>query len=180
MDESRRDFIKQVGKVIAGTAIVSSLDASASESFQNKSEYIYESGDGAEAHKSGNEFANRVGNILKQQYPSRIENPSVRIEVSDQKFKFIWNCNFVKCEERDADYYFDRRGTLLSGANAQIAHNNVEAELRQSGKVQQMMDSFDLKYGGHKMPNSFVSESISQPAGGKVWCVREFFCTAKK
>lgn len=180
MDESRRNFIKQTGKALVGTAILGSLDACGPESFQERAEYVFESSDGAEAHKSGNEFANRVGNILKSQYPSKIENPAVKIEVTDHKFQFIWHCNFVRCAEEDADYYFDRRGTLLSGENAQIAHDNVEAELKQSGKVQHMIELFNLKYGGHRMPDSFVSESISEPIKGKVWCVREFFCTAKK
>lgn len=183
MNESRRNFIKQAGKVIAGTAILGSMDACSPENFQERAEYTFESRDGAEAHKSGNEFAKRVGETLKQQYPSKVENPSVSIEVVEEagvaKFKFTWRCNFAKSKKEEADYYFDRRGTLLSGETPEIAHNNVEAELKQSGKVQQMMDAFDLQYGNHRMPNSFVSESVSQPVKGKVWCVREFFCTAR-
>lgn len=186
MKETRRNFIQQAGKGLLGVALTGSFGFSESnqENFHKNIEYEFESSNGAEAHKSGNEFAKRVGDILKLQYPSRVENPVVIIEVTEElgvvKFKFTWRCNFVKSKKEEADYYFDRRGTLSFGETPQIAHNNVEAELKQSGKVQQMMDAFDLQYGNHKMPNSFVSESISQPVEGRVWCVREFFCTAKK
>ncbi len=182
MDESRRNFIKQTSKIIAGTAIFGSLDAFSDKNFREHNEYTFESTNGAEAHKSGNEFAKIVGDTLKKQYPSKVQNPLVKIEVIKEsgvsKFKFTWHCNFVKSKKEEADYYFDRRGTLLFGETPQIAHDNVETELKQSGKVQQMMDTFNLKYGNHRMPKSFVSESISQPVDGKVWCVREFFCTA--
>ncbi len=179
MNESRRDFIKQASKAIAGTAILGSVDA-CSPDFQESTEYPFEHVDGNEAHKSGNRFSKRVGDILKEQHPCRVENPSVRIEVSEQKFKFVWNCNFVKCEEKDADFYFDRRGLLWSGDTPEIAHNNVEAKLKETGQVQEMIDAFRAKYGNHRMPDSFVSESISGPVNGRYWCVREFFCTAKK
>jgi hypothetical protein len=184
MNESRRDFIKQAGKAAAGMAMLGSLDACSAESFKDHAEYSFESLSAREAHLSGNEFEKRVGDTIKEQYPCRVENPSVRIVVTEDpggdKFKFIWHCNFVKSKKEEADYYFSRRGTLLPGATAQIAYDNVEAELKQSGKVQSMIDSFDKKYGDHRMPVSFVSESFSPNIKGQVWCIREFFCTAKK
>ena len=52
MNESRRNFIKQAGKVIAGTAILGSVDACSPENFQEHAEYIFESKNGAEIQKT--------------------------------------------------------------------------------------------------------------------------------
>jgi hypothetical protein len=69
MNESRRDFIKQVGKVALGATVLGSMDACSPENFQINAEYVFEHSNGAEAHKSGNEFTKRVGDILKNNIP---------------------------------------------------------------------------------------------------------------
>ncbi len=184
---SRRSFLK-LGLQAAVAALAMNEAACTPEKKQEKHvKYEAVSFDGGEAHKSGNDFANKVGNILEENWkngqPSKVVNPKVQIFVENvqgkTEFKFSWHCEIEKCEAKDADRHFDRRGTLLSGSTLDEAKQKVEAELKSSGKVTEMMQGFDRVYGGHKMPHSFVSESSSETEDGKWWYTKEFFCTAK-
>ncbi len=183
---SRRNFLK--GLMAMGSLVLSQEAAGEQrEDVSEHIEYSETSQDGAEAHKSGNIFADKVGKTLQENLkngnPSKVTNPRVEIFVTDNittgitEFKFRWSCDIRPCEPKDADSHFDRRGTLLSGKTEEEALRKIENELKSSQKVQKMMDGFDKAYGEHKMPNSFVSMSVCFH-GGTCWAAREFFCTA--
>lgn len=182
---SRRDFLK-LGLGAAVGAIAIEGVAYGEEVLNKHVEHEGVSFNGDEAHKSGNAFADKVGNALKENWknsrPSKVKNPRVKISMRNTdgktEFKFTWQCDIENCEAKDADRYFDRRGTLLCGKTLEEAKLKVEAELGSSNKVNEMMQDFDRVYGKHKMPLSFVSESHSQSADGIHWYVKEFFCTA--
>jgi hypothetical protein len=184
---SRRNFLKLGLKATVGTLIATEVAGEQKEQPAKHIEYEVVSFSGSEAHKSGNDFANKVGGVLQENLkngqPSKVINPTVKISVKNingkAEFKFSWHCDIKSCEAKDADQHFDRRGTLLSGRTLEEAKQKVEAELRSSDKVNKMMRGFDRTYGGHKMPYSFVSESSSQEADGTWWYIKEFFCTAK-
>jgi hypothetical protein len=186
---SRRDFLKLGLATAIGAA--TSIEVSAYEQKEvpvKHVEHTETSFNGNEAHKSGNYFADKVGNLLQENWkngtPSKVTHPSVKVSVRDlggkTEFKFNWHCDIETCERKDADLHFDRRGTLLSGRTLDEAKQKVEAELHSSNKVNDMMQSFDRIYGEHKMPVSFVGESSAQTSNGTWWYVKEFFCTANE
>jgi hypothetical protein len=92
------------------------------------------------AHRSGNVFAERVGNLLKTRYPSRVQSPNVKMEVvhrgKQKLYRLTWSCLVVDASERNADYYFDRRGSLQSGKTLAEARIKVEREMQASRKRQ--------------------------------------------
>lgn len=138
------------------------------------------SSDAAEAHLSANAFAKEVGDRLKASYPSRLVDPSVQLHVSmrdgKRQFRLTWSCRIVPSSEQDADWVFDRRGTLMPGTTPEEAARRVEDELARSGKVVLLRRSFP----NGRMPGSFVSSSSSGSASEGYWHIREFFLTAPK
>ena len=143
-------------------------------------ELVFASTDAAKAHESANAFAREVGDILKSNYPSRVLDPNVNLAVftkNNQKvFRFVWSCRIVKASVNDADYYFDRRGTLLSGATLAQAKRNVETELAASAKVKAMRNGFK----NTRIPDSFIRDSFLGSSSEGYWYVKEFFMVAPK
>lgn len=143
-------------------------------------ELTFVSPDPGKAHDSANAFAQQVGDALKASYPSKVLDPNVNLQVfvrGGQKFyRIVWSCRIVKALLIDADYYFDRRGTLLSGPTPTEAKRKVEAEIERSGKVSIMRRSFRTA----RIPESFIRDSFSGSAAEGYWYIKEFFLTAPK
>lgn len=139
--------------------------------------------DPAQGHLSGNEFAKQVGILLKKQYPSKVADPRIQLKVFRKAgviyFQHVWSCKILKTDPGDADYFFDRRGTLLKGNSLKAARSAVQQEIQTSQKVQQLITSFEREFGNHRMPNSFVSESCSE-LDDSFWCIEEYFIAARK
>ncbi len=132
------------------------------------------------AHDSVNAFAEQVGDVLKSTYPSKVLDPTVSLRVfirNGQKFyRLTWSCRIVKASVSDADYYFDRRGTLLSGSTLTEAKRKVETEIERSDKVSIMRKS--LKSA--KIPENFIRDSFSGSSAEGYWYIKEFFLVAPK
>lgn len=183
---SRRDLLKKAGlTALAISGLEKTTEAQVENKFINKDgncEFMFTSPNANEAHNSANRFATEVGNILKSAYPSRrVLNPSVRLEIltsNNQKlYRLIWKCNIVKSSTGDADYYFDRRGTLLPGKTLEEAKDKVEAELQKSGKVEEMRKRFG---GRGKIYESFIRDSSAGSEKDGYWYIKEFFLVAQK
>lgn len=134
-----------------------------------------------EVHGSANAFAQQIGDVLKYSYPSKVIDPSVRLQIfekdSQKYYRLIWSCRIVKVSTvAEADYYFDRRGTLLPGTTLAEARSRVEAELQSSDKVSKMRAAFR----GGKIPVSFIRDSFAGSAASKYWYIKEFFLVAPK
>lgn len=183
---SRRDFIKKAVTVgVALGAFGDSVEAAQSmegkfSNIEGNCEFVFTSANPDEAHNSANVFSREVGNALKATYPSKILLPNVKLEVininGQRSYRFTWTCKIVKSSETEANYYFDRRGTMLSGKTLSEAKTKVEAELEKSGKVQTMRKGFK----NANMPASFIKDSFSGSDREGYWYVKEFFMVAPK
>lgn len=141
-------------------------------------------------HESGNEFAKTVGALLKAHYPAKVVEVRATFSIVNGPpinigpYRIDWYARIEKTDSANADYYFDRRGTLLSGPSEASACNAVETELQMSKKVQSMMDDFDKAFGGHRMPKEFVTRSTAcqsfEIGSDMWWCLEEYFCTSPK
>jgi hypothetical protein len=144
-------------------------------------ELSYVSLDPGWAHDSAEAFTHEIGNVLKNNYPSKVLDPDVHLRVYKKNnrklFRFVWSCRIVTATEQDADYYFDRRGTLLWGASASKARRKVNDEIRSSGKIQAMRENFGK---GASIPGDFVRDSSSGSHSEGYWYVKEFFLVAPK
>lgn len=139
----------------------------------------FESADPEVAHNSANLFAQGVGDVLKSSYPSRVLEPSVNLSVSmtdgKKTYHLVWSCRVVKASIQDADYYFDRRGTMMSGLTPEIARRNVDLELEKSNKVNIARRAIR----GARIFPGFIKDSLSG-SGSQYWYIREFFLVAPK
>jgi hypothetical protein len=143
-------------------------------------EFVFISADAGKAHTSADVFATQVGTTLKIEYPSRILNPAVDLAVfirnNAKIFRFTWSCRIVKTSPENADYYFDRRGTLLFGKTLTEVKRNVEIDVERSGKIWAMRKNFR----GAKIPESFIRDSFAGSSLEGYWYVKEFFLVAPK
>ena len=143
-------------------------------------ELVFTSKDAGKAHASANVFARDIGDILKVSYPSKVLDPSIRLTVftrNNQKlFRLVWSCRVVRTSANDADYYFDRRGTLLWGVTPAEAKRKVGTEIETSRKVWAMHQNFR----GAKIPKSFIQDSISGSRSEGYWYLKEFFMVAPR
>ena len=145
-------------------------------------ELMFVSPDPGKAHNSANAFAQQVGDVLKSAYPSKVLDPTVSLRVlvftrGGQKFyRLTWSCRIVKASVADADYYFDRRGTLLPGPTLTEAKRKVETEIERSGKVSTMRKAFTSA----KIPENFIRDSFSGSSAEGYWYIKEFFLVAPK
>lgn len=149
---------------------------------------IRESSDPMKAYESAKIFVEQVEQLLKNNYPSRVEDPTVKLKIYSRNgkiiYQFTWSCQVTACEKSEADWYFDRRGTMLSGKSMFEAFRKVEKDLAQTGKIRKLKARYDSPTlfggcGGHRMPDSFVSTCYAHDDKAW-WCVREFFITAPK
>jgi hypothetical protein len=140
--------------------------------------------DAAQGHLSGNDFEAEIGKTLKAQYPSRILEPRVELRTFHKGaqiyFGYRWVCRIVATTPDKADFYFTRRGTVMSGKTVEEAKAAVEREIQSSQKVQKVIDSFNKQYGNHNMPLSFVRSSWAGSSEEGFWYIQEFFITARK
>jgi hypothetical protein len=182
----RRDFLKTAASpVVAGLASLAHTEKTQIENKlinkDGKWEFVFTSADPEEAHNSANRFANEVGNQIKREYPSIVAEPTLALEVftsnGQKMYRMTWGCRILKSTPINADYYFDRRGTLLWGRTLDEAKSNVEAEIKKSGKVELMRKKFGSKA---KIYSTFIKEAYSGSEAEGYWYIKEFFLTAPK
>ena len=143
-------------------------------------ELVYESSNGGDAHFSANVFSDKVGDVLKARYPSKILDPDVQLRVYSidgaVRFRMRWNCRIVKSSEAGAVLHFDRRGSMLSGAGIDEARAAVIADIENNRKPQEM----SARYKDPSIPPSFVRDSRSGSTAEGYWYIREIFLVASR
>ncbi len=133
-------------------------------------------------HDTANKFQEDVGNKLKAMYPAKVKNVTVEIshffmrDNSTVVHVFKWDAELVQCEEKDADHYFDRRGTYLNGISKSAARDSVIKEMKQTRKAELLEQEFK-KLGSTR---TVVKESQSGNEKLGFWALREVFVIAKK
>ena len=130
-------------------------------------------------HDTANAFAQKVGDQLKALYPSRVLDPRVDLKVykhgGQQLFRITWSCRIVRSSVQDADWLFDRRGSLKSGATIALARAAVDKDILDTDKVNDLR-----RMPNGRVPENFVRESRSGSSAEGFWFIREYFGTAPK
>ncbi len=135
----------------------------------------------SEAHKTANDFARQVGEVLKRTYPSKVSKPQVRLWITtsskgETEYHLLWSCIITKTTPRHADFHFDRRGTMRPGETLAVAHANTVREPEQSQKVHELLQGFR---GAH-IPRGFVQDAYAHPPHDGYWALHEIFAVAPK
>ncbi|MBA3733079.1 hypothetical protein H0W91_01750 [Patescibacteria group bacterium] len=135
--------------------------------------------DGKTAHDSANTFAVIVGNELKAHYPSKILEPKFEFEVRKQGsyevFHIIWFCRIVSASSSDADYYFDRRGTLREARTKAYAQKLVRQE-----NQHKFGNTLGVGIYKWKVVSSGVVGSFASTDGNRWWYLEEIFMVAPR
>ncbi len=130
------------------------------------------------AYDGGKVFEEQIGDLLKEKYPSKLLDPRVSLQISNdggtRLFVITWSCLLIQTKDKDADYYFLRRGTIQHGATLAAVELSVEEELRKSGKVKAMRKAFP----GGRIPSSFIQDAHVGSETDGYWYVKEFFMVA--
>ena len=155
-------------------------DAQTLQCIGDRCTFTVESPDPKLAHDGANDFSRLVGDRLKAQYPSQVLDPRVDLAVyilnGKKIFHLMWSVRIVRTIVPNADWQFDRRGTLLWGRTLQVARDNVEMEFKKSGKVSTMRQGFKSS----NIPPSFVRDSYSGSSLEGYWYIKEYFLVAPK
>jgi hypothetical protein len=134
------------------------------------------------AHMSANTFARLIGDRLKSSYPAKVLDPSVHLRVFRDKdgarrYRLIWSCRIVPVSKGETpDWYFDRRGAMMSGKTPDEALAKADAEIKHSGKIANMRKR--LPRG--TIPPTFVRTSFSGSSEEGYWAIIEIFIVAPK
>lgn len=161
---------------------VSPADAQSLTCVGDRCTLMFESANSKEAHDSANDFSRLVGDRLKAQYPRQILDPRVDLTIyilnGVKTFRVVWSVRLVKTQIYNADWQFDRRGSLRPGKTLDEAAAKVEDDIRKTGKVDEMR----AKYPGKKtnIPPSFVRSSYSGSSLEGYWWIKEYFMTVPK
>ena len=95
-------------------------------------------------------------------------------------YRLIWSCKIVSSSEAEANYHFDRRGTIQSGRTITEARSKVEAELVNSNKADEMRAAWQAKGGKGIIYPSFIKESCAGSDTEGHWCIKELFMVISK
>jgi hypothetical protein len=183
---SRRDFIKTTVLGLAAMIRTDNLTETSEaisqieNKFINKDgncEFTFTSPNQSEAHNSANVFAREIGNALKSGYPSKVLDPKVHLQVfirgGQKLYSLTWTAKIVKASVAEANWVFDRRGTLLSGQTLAEAKSRVEAQLEKSKKVSELRH-----FKSANIPKSFIQDSFARSGEQEYWYIKEFFMVA--
>lgn len=128
------------------------------------------------AHLVANEFAEAVGRKLKTSYPSRVVNPKAEmryiVAAGHPGFYLVYSCEIQPTTERLAEYYFDRRGTLLTDEDSAISET--------VRKTSEAMEQFKRLYGNAQPVGSSTATAQGRGRFNQTWYLQESFFTARK
>ncbi len=130
---------------------------------------------GDNLHKIANEFSKEVGNKLKELYPAKINNISVKLKVVNGMLSLTYIAQIIKCNKQEAQYYFDHRGALSASNKKLNALNNAKSRVEQ----QKTEVVFEFKKFYNNV--TVVSQNIDQiEYSGMFWVINELFIASSK
>ncbi|MEI7741262.1 MAG: hypothetical protein WCJ29_02040 [bacterium] len=143
-----------------------------------------ESGDPQKVHGSANDFARLVGERLKSEFPRKVVNPNVELRIWKRDGKYVylllWSARLIPVRPEQADCYFDRRGTMVSGISLEAADKALKAIEEKEKKLETARADFQTKFGNSSSPTSFTRISYVGSGMEKMaWVIQESFLTAK-
>jgi hypothetical protein len=145
--------------------------------------FTYVSTNPQRVHESVNEFVDLVSEKLKNEsgtlWGIKISKITGTFEIKNNMYEINLKATFTKCNAAESFYFFDHRGTMLSGTNQEKAFENVEKQLSGTNKVQDMIDGFEKTYDNHVMTDEMVLTMYAKN-NNTHWCIKEFFCAARR
>lgn len=125
---------------------------------------------------AANVFCDKVGDHLKQNYPSRVDHVELDIVSNGSQVTLTYIASISGCDPRDADWYFDHRGALTSWLT-QKADAEKDSEKRCSAQIEPARKSFREKLGE---PKVYYISGYGTWHKGKYYSLTEAFFAAKK
>ncbi len=137
----------------------------------------YPDNSGDRLHKVANDFATRVGDILKEEFPMKIDSASlfVKMECYNDTVKLSYSVVLIECDTSEADYYFDRRGALSKDVRPYVA--GADAESRCADQALVVTRAFKKNYKAVVFKR-YVDVDVR--CGGYTYALSEYFLTARK
>ena len=137
-----------------------------------------------DTHLSANEFADRVGKILKTGN-FKVHDIHIVVEVnpssSKGQYRMLWRCGIrsVNVGEKP-DRYFDNRGAFMLGKTSADAKRAAEDKIRDTNRVESARKAFVAQYGNVNVPAKGGVLTACSTDGGKkglsknneVWCLQ--------
>lgn len=137
----------------------------------------YPDNNGDRLHKIANDFANAVGDSLKENFPMMIEPTTliVTMECYNDTVKLSYTVFLIKCDTNQADYFFDRRGALSKDIRSYVAIDDAENRCADQALV--VCRGFKKKYSEIAY-QSYVDVNVK--CDGYTYALSEYFLTARR
>ncbi len=137
---------------------------------------------GDSLHKIASDFATRVGDLLKEEYPMKIDQGSLKVTMKcfSDTVQLWYHVALVECDSNEAHYYFDRCGALTKDADAYDAE--VDAENRCQEKKAIVVKEFENKIREKKYGQIAFEKyvDVHEVCNGFTYALSEYFLAAKK
>lgn len=137
---------------------------------------------GDRLHKIANDFATRVGELLKEEYPMKIDQGSLKVTMKcfSDTVQLSYHVALVECDSNEAHFYFDRCGALTKDADAYDAE--VDAENRCQEKKAIVVKKFENKIREKKYGQIAFEKyvDVHEVCSGFTYALSEYFLAAKK
>lgn len=125
---------------------------------------------------AANIFSDKVGDYLKQNYPSRVDHVEMSVVSNGKEVTLTYIASISRCDPRDADWYFDHRGALTSWLT-QKADAEKDSKERCSAQIEPAKKSFREKLGE---PKVFFVSGYGAWHKGSYYSLTEAFFVVKK
>ncbi len=132
---------------------------------------------GDSLHKIANEFADRVGEVLKEDFPLTIDSASlsVKIECFNDTVKLTYFVALERCDSASALYYFDHRVALSKDMQPYKAE--VDAETRCADQAVLVMSAFKKRYGDIAFQ---LYVDVDTKCNGYAYALSEYFIASTR
>ena len=126
-------------------------------------------------HKVANDFSREVGLKLKELYPAKVSNISVKLESQNGVLSLTYKAQISRCSQEEAKYYFDHRGSL-SMSHDQLSAV-IDARKRTDNQKYEVLAEFMNNYRDVLV----ISQNSDQTQHlGNYWVINEIFVASKK
>jgi len=127
---------------------------------------------GDNLHRIANDFSKEVGNKLKEFYPAKVENVSVKLTVINGMLNLTYSAQITKCSKKESQFYFDHRGGL--SARNKISDAVSNSTQRAKKQKTDFIYILEKNYSDIKI----VSKNIDKVKYlNSYWVICEFFIT---
>lgn len=145
-----------------------------------KKSAAYPDNNGDRLHKISNDFADEVGDMLKEHYPMKIlvSSLSIKMECYHDTVRLTYQVQLINCSKDSAQYYFKHSGSMNKDTRPYVAV--VDAETKCADQALVVKRQFKTTH--HFDPlvdlNIYIDESTE--CGKYTYALSEYFISARK